>query len=116
VLEQPYLRILRGISERPVVPAPATLTPPVVTAPLTSFVGRDEDVTLLLKLLRTTRMVTLTGPGGVAKTRLAVELPRRLEARAWFVELAPVTDPAEVVFAVLNTLGTRRAGRRAHPG
>jgi predicted ATPase/DNA-binding SARP family transcriptional activator len=107
VLEQTHLRILRGISERPVVPVPATQASPVVPSPPTSFVGREEDMTLLLKLLRVARLVTLTGPGGVGKTRLAVELPRRLEERTWFVELAPVTDLAEVVYAVLNTLGIR---------
>jgi predicted ATPase/DNA-binding SARP family transcriptional activator len=109
-LEQVYLRILRGkepISERPVVPPPGALIPPPVPAPLTSFVGRDQDLTLLLKLLAAARLVTLTGPGGVGKTRLASELPARLDVCSWFVELAPVTDPAEVVYAVLNTLGIR---------
>jgi predicted ATPase/DNA-binding SARP family transcriptional activator len=109
-LEQVYLRILRGkelIPERPAVPPPATLIPPALPAPLTSFVGRDQDLALLLKRLAAGRLVTLTGPGGVGKTRLACEVPARLEASAWFVELAPVTDPAEVVYAVLNTLGIR---------
>jgi len=109
-LEQVYLRILRGkvpMSERPAVPPPAALIPPAVPAPLTSFVGRDQDLALLLKLLAAARLVTLTGPGGVGKTRLAAEVPARLDGCAWFVELAPVTDPAEVVYAVLNALGIR---------
>jgi hypothetical protein len=52
----------------------------------------------------------------VGKTRLAAEVSGRLAEPAWFVELAPVTDPAQVAFAVLDTLGirepviTRRAG------
>ena len=78
-----------------------------VHSPLTSFVGRDEDVPLVLKNLRAARLVTLTGSGGVGKTRLATEASGRLEVAAWFVPLAPVTDPAEVAYAVLDTLGIR---------
>ena len=71
---------------------PATRVP----SPLTSFVGRDEDIARVLKNLRAARLVTLTGPGGVGKTRLAAEASGRLDVAAWFVPLAPVTDPAEV--------------------
>ena len=58
----------------------------------------------MLKALLVARLVTLTGPGGVGKTRLAAEASKRLGAAAWFVPLAPVTDPAEVAYAVLDTL------------
>ena len=78
-----------------------------VHSPLTSFVGRDEDVSRVLKNLRAARLVTLTGPGGMGKTRLATEVSSRLDAAAWFVPLAPVTDPAEVASAVLDALGIR---------
>ncbi len=61
---------------------------------LTSFVGRDRDVTGVRKNLAAARLVTLTGPGGVGKTRLAAEACGSLDAAAWLVELAPVTDPA----------------------
>jgi predicted ATPase len=61
----------------------------------------------VLKNLGSTRLVTLTGPGGVGKTRLAAEVSGRLVGGAWFVELAPVTEPAEVAYAVLDTLGIR---------
>src|SRR5262249_23225583 len=44
-----------------------------VRKPLTSFIGRDEDVTRVLKMLAEGRLVTLTGPGGAGKTRLAIE-------------------------------------------
>ena len=51
--------------------------------------------------------ITLTGPGGVGKTRLAAEVSGRLVGGAWFVELAPVTEATEVAYAVLDTLGIR---------
>jgi predicted ATPase/DNA-binding SARP family transcriptional activator len=101
-LEEVYLRILRGESqsEQPVVR-------PAIPAPLTSFVGRDEELTQLRKLLASARLVTLTGPGGVGKTRLATEMAGRLDATAWFVPLAPVSDPGEVPYTVLEALGIR---------
>jgi predicted ATPase len=61
----------------------------------------------VLKNLGGARLVTLTGPGGVGKTRLATEVSGRLDVPAWFVPLAPVTDPAEVAYAVLDTFGVR---------
>ena len=69
----------------------------------------------LLKQLASERLVTLTGPGGVGKTRLAAEAAERLagpgypgpDRSAWFVELAPVTEPSEVPHAVLDAVGLR---------
>src|SRR5690242_8920747 len=124
-LEQVYLGILRGGEEpapdpeRAAVPAQARSSASRAQTPLTSFVGRDEDLPRVLKSLRAARLVTLTGPGGVGKTRLAVEASGRLGAAAWFVPLAPVTDPAEVAFTVLYALGIREpviARRAAEPG
>jgi predicted ATPase/DNA-binding SARP family transcriptional activator len=125
-LEQVYLRILRGEegagtvarttvrsaeksldTERAVVPAAVTTARPVAPNPLTSFVGRDTEVAQVLKNLGSARLVTLTGPGGVGKTRLAAAVSGRLAAGAWFVDLAPVTQPSEVAYAVLDTLGIR---------
>jgi predicted ATPase len=83
---------------------------------LTSFVGRDTEVAQVLKNLASARLVTLTGPGGVGKTRLAAEVSGRLAEGAWFVELAPVTDPAEVAYAVLDTLGIRERVIARRPG
>ena len=78
---------------------------------LTSFVGRDADAERIGALLAASRLVTLTGPGGSGKTRLAIEAARPLLARApdgvWLVELAPVSDPAEVPQGVLTVLGLR---------
>jgi hypothetical protein len=123
-LQQVYLGILRGEerlaaavqgpagapdhghdAERAVVPAagrPGAAGPP---SPLTSFVGREAEVSGVLKNLGVSRLVTLIGPGGVGKTRLAAEVSGRLAEPAWFVPLAPVTDPAEVAYAVLHLPG-----------
>jgi predicted ATPase/class 3 adenylate cyclase len=73
---------------------------------LSSFVGRDGDVAEIAKLLRDRRLVTLTGVGGVGKTRLALQVAAEVLPRfpdgAWLCELAPVRDPNGVVDAVAN--------------
>ncbi|MCM2424974.1 BTAD domain-containing putative transcriptional regulator [Streptomyces sp. RKAG337] len=78
---------------------------------LTSFVGMDAEVVRTGALLDVTRLVTLVGPGGVGKTRLACEAAIRLADRwpsgSWLVELAPVTDGASVGSAILSALGVR---------
>ncbi|MFI0454422.1 AfsR/SARP family transcriptional regulator [Actinomadura sp. 6N118] len=76
---------------------------------LTSFVGREEESERLGKLLRDGRLVTLTGPGGAGKTRLATEAAAPFVAElpdgVWFVPLASVSDAGEVTQAVLTALG-----------
>jgi predicted ATPase/DNA-binding SARP family transcriptional activator len=96
-----HLEILRADElDEPVTNLPAALT---------SFVGRDSDLAQVAGLLAAHRLVTLTGPGGAGKTRLAVEAARAELPGApdgvWLVEFAPVTDPAEVAPAVLTALG-----------
>ena len=80
-------------------------------AVLTSFVGRAGAVREVAGLLEEYRLVTVTGPGGVGKTRLAGEVARQVAARfadgAWLAELAPVRDPAQVAAAVAVALGVR---------
>jgi predicted ATPase len=76
-------------------------------------------VAQVLKNLGLARLVTLTGPGGVGKTRLAAEVSGLLAGGAWFVELAPVSDPAGVAYAVLDALGVRErviSRRTGDPG
>jgi predicted ATPase len=78
---------------------------------LTSFVGRVSMVSQVADLLGEFRLVTVAGPGGVGKTRLAREVARRVAARfadgVWLVELAAVQDPAQVPAAVAAALGIR---------
>jgi predicted ATPase/DNA-binding CsgD family transcriptional regulator len=78
---------------------------------VTSFVGRAGAAGEVAGLLDDYRLVTVTGPGGVGKTRLAGEVTRRVADRfadgVWLVELAAVTDPARVPSAVAAALGIR---------
>ncbi|WP_433127571.1 BTAD domain-containing putative transcriptional regulator [Micromonospora sp. CA-240977] len=80
---------------------------------LTTFVGREEELTRVGALLGERRLVTLTGPGGAGKTRLAVEAAGRLDGEVHFVELAGLADGSDVPQAVLSALGLRDAGLRA---
>src|SRR4029450_730854 len=83
---------------------------------LTSFVGREAEIEEVERLLGGTRLLTLTGPGGSGKSRLAVAVAAGLLPRfrdgACFVDLAPVTDPALVPAAVANALGVPEAPGR----
>ncbi|HTC70573.1 MAG TPA: BTAD domain-containing putative transcriptional regulator, partial [Acidothermaceae bacterium] len=84
-----------------------------VKTALTSFVGRDDEVERIGKLLDEVRLVTLVGPGGAGKTRLATvavtAILERVPDGVWLAELAPVTDPADVPSAVLDAFGLRDA-------
>ena len=78
---------------------------------LTSFVGRARSVSEVAVLLDRDRLVTVTGPGGAGKTRLAGEVARQVAGRfadgVWLAELAPVRDPALVPAVVAAALGVR---------
>jgi predicted ATPase/DNA-binding CsgD family transcriptional regulator len=78
---------------------------------LTSFVGRDRELADLQRILSEDRLVTLIGPGGCGKTRLATAAADRLATRhpdgTWFVDLAPIMDPALVVGTVARAAGVR---------
>jgi non-specific serine/threonine protein kinase len=98
-------------------PAPAAVSGPAdphrtnVVGPLTSFIGRDWDRAELVRLLGEARAVTLTGPGGCGKTRLALELAGDLLGRyrdgVWLAELAGQSDPGLVPQMVSGVLGVR---------
>jgi len=82
-------------------------------AELTSFVGRDADVAVVRELVAEHRLVTLTGPGGAGKTRLATETARTLLGDvpdgAWLVELAAIGADGDVAQPALAALGLRDA-------
>jgi predicted ATPase len=91
--------------------SPGNLRPAV-----TSFIGREAEVAEVQAALRAHRLVTLTGVGGVGKTRLATEVAARLADEfpdgVWFFELAAVADPAAVPDAVAAVLGiTQQPGK-----
>jgi predicted ATPase/class 3 adenylate cyclase/DNA-binding CsgD family transcriptional regulator len=76
---------------------------------LTNFVGRGPQMADVEKMLADNRLVTLTGAGGVGKTRLALEIAARLAPEfrdgVWYADLAPITDPELVPVAVARALG-----------
>ena len=73
------------------------------------FVGRDRDIADLVALVQDARLVTLTGPGGIGKTSLAIEAARVLAPRfqdgAWFVNFATIDDPEQVRAAIAHGIG-----------
>jgi predicted ATPase/DNA-binding SARP family transcriptional activator len=105
-----------GGSPRFTAPASPPHRPP--TAPLTSLVGRDREIETVEDLLSCpdVRLVTLTGPGGVGKTRLATEMALRRDregGRVVFVPLAGIRAPNLVLFAIAAALGIRNESARS---
>ena len=116
-LERPE-RVFQVCGARPAdaVPTIADRSVPgsgTLPTPATSFVGRGDELERLAAELPLRRLVTLTGVGGVGKTRLAMEAAAWLAADefpdgVWLCELAPVADPDAVAHAVAATLSIRR--------
>jgi len=111
--------VLAGDAAPPVAEvtaAPPRSDPPrsALPTPASSFVGRDDDCEHLVGLLDTARIVTLVGPGGVGKTRLAIETARKAASRrslgARLVELVEIRDAAGVADAVVVALGLTADG------
>jgi len=114
-------RLLDQNAERPTAALAAPAAPPTnLTPPLTRFVGRARELQRLQRLLQPAaadgqdgapRLITLTGSGGVGKTRLAqhaaLNLLTHFPNGIWLVELAPLTDPERVPQAVAAALGVR---------
>ncbi|MDQ7908786.1 BTAD domain-containing putative transcriptional regulator [Phytohabitans sp. ZYX-F-186] len=122
-LAEVHLAVLRGeVRPRPRRTAPGPDgAGAVVPAPVSSFVGREGELARVGDLLASGRLVTLVGPGGVGKTRLALEVTGRAVERtgveAWFVDLALVDADAPaggVAEAVVAALGLHDAGS-LHP-
>ncbi len=78
---------------------------------LTSFIGRDQEIETLEGLLWQSRLLTVAGPGGAGKTRLALQVAQNALGSfpdgVWFIDLAPLTNPGLLSLHVLNTLGLR---------
>ncbi|RPJ26464.1 MAG: hypothetical protein EHM33_11460 [Chloroflexi bacterium] len=85
--------------------------------PLTSFIGRERESEELKHLLATTRLLTLTGTGGIGKTRLAIQaahdLIRSYRDGVWWVELAPLADGTRVPQVVAQVLGVQESPSRS---
>jgi predicted ATPase/DNA-binding winged helix-turn-helix (wHTH) protein len=86
---------------------------------VSELIGRDAELNEILGLSASHRLVTLTGTGGIGKSRLAVEVARHLLPKfpdgVWVVELAPLSDPALVPMAVATALGLELASGTASP-
>ncbi len=106
------LRRLEQAVLRQEVPQPLPRPRHNLPAPLTSFLGRDDDLVRLRRLLGEARLITLTGPGGAGKTRLAVETGTQAAGAfadgVWMAELAGIADPALVAVQVMQALGVRQ--------
>jgi predicted ATPase/DNA-binding SARP family transcriptional activator len=108
--------VVEAPSGTPAQVAPALIPAPMpatgnLPAPLTALVGRTAELAALEDALATTRLLTLTGTGGVGKTRLALALAGQVAGEypdgAWLVDLAPLAEPALVPQAVADALGLR---------
>ncbi len=106
-----YKKILRG--EIKPIRAEKQATPITLRdnlpSQLSSFVGRAKELNEIAKLIGKSRLVTLTGAGGIGKTRLSLEAARKIASDfpdgVWCIELAPLSDATFVPQAVVNTLG-----------
>jgi predicted ATPase/DNA-binding SARP family transcriptional activator len=109
-LQAVHLAVLRGELSSPEPPRRRRTN---LKAQLTSFIGRDDEVRRIAKALKEHRLVTLVGPGGAGKTRLAGEAAATIvdsaEDGIWLVELASVSDAADLPQTVLGSLGIREA-------
>jgi predicted ATPase/DNA-binding SARP family transcriptional activator len=85
-----------------------------IPIPLTSFIGREKELEEIAKRLSESRFVTLTGAGGVGKTRLAIqvvaEIVNSFPDGIWFLDLAPLSDPELVPNTLTKLLGLRESG------
>ena len=103
-LQAQRLRLIEGIAEEHLPAAPKHNLP----AQITSFIGREQERAELRKLLKTARLVTMTGPPGTGKTRLALEVARDVTDSyrdgVYFVPLAPLRDPAHVISSIAQVL------------
>ena len=92
-------------------------TPNNLPTQLTSFIGREREVAAARQLLGTTRLLTLTGPGGMGKTRLALQLAAEVVDQfpngVYFVPLAAINDPDLVASTIAKTLGVQESGGRS---
>jgi predicted ATPase/class 3 adenylate cyclase len=93
-------------------PPPRTLeTPTNLPGQVTDFIGRKQEVVEVARLVRQSRLLTLTGPGGTGKTRLALQVASELRGEftggVFFADLSPLTDPALIPTTIAASLGVR---------
>ena len=114
--ERLYQLVIDGVPDT--VPALRTLdaTPNNLPTQLTSFVGRSADVEEARRLLAGTHLLTLTGPGGIGKSRLSLQLAAEMASAfpdgTFFVALSAVTDPGLIPSVIAQSIGLSTSGNR----
>lgn len=107
--ERLYQLVISGLSNEFPPPRTADVDAAHVPRRLTPFIGRRSELSQLLALLQSHRLITLVGPGGAGKTSLAIELAREAAAEfsdgAWFVDLSGLSDPTLAESAIATSLG-----------
>jgi len=97
----------------------ATLPPTNVPEPVSALIGRDDEVLEILRLVTSHRLLTLTGPGGIGKTQLALAVARELLPEfpegVWIAEFSPLADPSLVPATVGLELAAGEVSMRASP-
>jgi len=105
--------VAQALNHWELYPATVTETNPHLQSnlpfPLTSLVGVENTIQTLIRLLTRSdvRLLTLLGPGGIGKTRLSIEVARRLDREACFVDLSALHDPSRVPAVVAQNLGIK---------
>src|SRR6478672_11090609 len=111
-----YRLVVPGVADDP-RPLRTLDVPSNLPGEVTSFVGRVDEIEAVRADLLESRIVTLTGPGGSGKTRLALAVARDIRDRyphgVWFVDLAALRDPVLMEAAIAATLGVRESPERA---
>ncbi len=110
-------RLLRALPTRPMQDEPSDTARHNLPAPMTSFVGREQEMIEVKRALAMTRLLTLTGAGGSGKTRLALEVARDLVGSytdgVRLVELAPLSEGGLAAQEVANVLGVQERPEQA---
>ncbi|HSL45732.1 MAG TPA: helix-turn-helix domain-containing protein [Anaerolineales bacterium] len=113
-----WISFARGLSGFPTSTTPSSNEPMTnLPAPLTTFIGREKEQVDVIRLIAKHRLVTLTGAGGIGKSRLSMKVGEQIAgdypSGVWLVELAPIPDPSLVPHTTALTLGLREDPKRS---
>jgi predicted ATPase/class 3 adenylate cyclase len=113
-LEHLYQVVAPDLSQEFPPLATAITHPNNLPVQLTSFIGREKEIAAVVELLGKHRLVTLSGVGGVGKTRLSLQVARSIMESfpdgVWFIEFAPLIDPDRLSQTVAGVLGLQESG------